>query len=405
MRAVRSFGCEIYAALSSSCVAYFVKYKRQSLRQLMNEAKVLVRSHLEEIRRGRRIAVADLAHRVGVSRQTIYAIEDGTYVPNTVVSLHLSRVLDVTVEEIFSLAGKLVTQPIKAKLLASDEVKKGQLAKICHVNGRLIAVPASSRASYLPAADGVIESRTGLTVSINSPAGTPETIGRLLLAGCDPALSLLNETLRGGGVEIVSVPCSSRRALQWLKQGRVHAAGSHLLDRATGEYNLPIVRRFLPQSAVRVVTFAVWEQGLVVQSGNPKTIRSIADLGGRRVTLMNREKGSGSRDLLDAGLRESGIPPEQVKGYNSAAPGHLAAAYAVASGTADCCVAPRSASRCFGLDFIPLAVERFDLSFTTASLELPATKALLDTLTRSNFHKKLQCIAGYDTTHTGQVLA
>ena len=83
----------------------------------------------------------------------------------------------------------------------------------------------------------------------------------------------------------------------------------------------------------------------------------------------------------------------------------LAAAYAVASGTADCCIAPHSASRCFGLDFIPLAIERFDLSFTRASLELPAAKALLDTLNRSYFRKKLQCLAGYDTTHTGQALA
>jgi molybdate-binding protein len=137
---------------------------------------------------------------------------------------------------------------------------------------------------------------------------------------------------------------------------------------------------------------------------NPKAIRSIADLGAKRVTLMNREKGSGSRDLLDTGLRETGISSEQVRGYNSVAGGHLAAAYAVASGTADCCIAPRSAARCFGLDFIPLAVERFDLSFTRSSLELPAAKALLDTLNRSHFRKKLQCLAGYDTTHTGQVL-
>ena len=247
----------------------------------MNEAKVPVRSHLQEIRRGRRISAADLARRVGVSRQTIYAIEDGTYVPNTTVSLQLSRVLDVTVEEIFSLTDKLAIEPVKAGLLASDELKEGQLAKVCHVNGRLIAVPVSSLASYLPAADGVIESRTGLTVSVRSPAGTPDTSGRLLLAGCDPALSLLNETLYASGMEIVSVPCSSRCALQWLKQGRVHVAGSHLLDRATGEYNLPIIRRLLPIPSVRVFTFAVWEQGLVVRRGNPKGIRSIADLGAR----------------------------------------------------------------------------------------------------------------------------
>ncbi len=185
----------------------------------------------------------------------------------------------------------------------------------------------------------------------------------------------------------------------------MHSAGSHLLDRATGDYNLPVIQRLFQKGSVRVVTFAVWEQGLVLRRGNPKSIRSIADLGGRKVTLMNREKGSGSRDLLDSGLRKAGVDAERVTGYHSIAQGHLMAAYAVATGAADCCIATRSASRCFGLDFIPLAVERFDLSFSKASLDLPAAKALLDLLNRARFRTKLQAIAGYETAHTGQVLA
>src|SRR5581483_287307 len=111
-----------------------------------------IRNSLQEIRKRRGISAADLARRIGVSRQTIYAIEDGTYVPNTTVSLQLSRVLDVTVEEIFSLVDKLVTEPAKATLLAPDELKKGQLTKLCRVNGRLVAVPVSSLPAYLPAA-------------------------------------------------------------------------------------------------------------------------------------------------------------------------------------------------------------------------------------------------------------
>jgi molybdate-binding protein len=258
--------------------------------------------------------------------------------------------------------------------------------------------------AYLPPADGIVESRTRSKVSIKSPAGLPDGGNRLLVAGCDPALSLLHEALHASGIEIISVPCSSRRALQWLKLGRVHGAGSHLLDRATGDYNIPIIRRLLPEASVRVVTFAVWEQGLVMTHGNPKNIRSIADLTGKNVTFINRETGSGSRDLLDSGLHQFGISSKRIRGYNSIVQGHLAAAYAVAAGSADCCIASRSASRCFGLDFIPLAVERFDLSFTRASLDLPAAKALLDVLNRSTLRRKLQCIAGYDTTHTGEVL-
>ena len=363
-----------------------------------------VRTRLQELRRKRGLSAADLARRVGVSRQTIYSIEDGSFVPNTTVSLQLARALDVSVEEMFFIEEEKVTEPIRADLLRGEQVTEGQLVRFCRVRERLVAVPVSSVPAYLPPADGTVESRTKQTVAIKPSGELPGEGKRLLLAGCDPALSLLSEALRSSEIEILNVPCSSRCALQWLKEGGVHAAGSHLLDRATGDYNLPIIRRLLPKGSVRVVSFAVWEQGLVLQRGNPKSIRSLADLGRKDLRLMNREKGSGSRDLLDTGLRQFGIKSEAVKGYNSIAEGHLAAAYAVAAGSADCCIAPRSAARCFGLDFVPLAVERFDLSFAHAALELPAAKALLDLLNRSDLRRRLQSIAGYDTAHTGEVL-
>jgi putative molybdopterin biosynthesis protein len=364
-----------------------------------------VRTNLQEIRKARGVSAADLARGIGVSRQTIYAIEDGSYVPNTTVSLQLARALEVTVEELFSITDEHATEPVRATLLAHEQpANEGQLVRFCRVNQRLVAIPVASIPAYLPPADGVIESKVRQTVSIRPAVTVPENGKRLLLAGCDPALSLLNELLGASGIEIVSVPCSSRCALQWLKQGSVHTAGSHLLDRTTGDYNVPFIRRLFPDGSVRVATFALWEQGLVVQRGNPKSIRSIADLGRKDVTIINREKGSGSRDLLDSSLRKIGLESKRVKGYDSIAQGHLPAAYAVAAGIVDCCIAPRSASRCFGLNFVPLAVERFDLSFTQAALQLPAAKALLDLLNHSNLRRKLQVIAGYDTAHTGEVL-
>jgi molybdate-binding protein/DNA-binding XRE family transcriptional regulator len=365
---------------------------------------MIVRNGLQEIRKRRGISAADLARRVGVRRQTIYAIEDGAFVPNTTVSLQLSRALEVTVEEIFSISEEQAPEPINADLLPTIQVKEGQPVRLCRVNQRLVAVPATFLPAYLPPADGIIESQKNLSVQVKSPVALAEDGKRLLLAGCDPALSLLHDALNPSGIEIICVPAASRLALQWLKQGRVHAAGSHLLDRATREYNLPIIRRLLPKASVRVITFAVWEEGLVVRRGNPRGIQSVADLADNRFRLINREKGAGSRDLLDSKLRELGIPCKEVNGYESMAQGHLAAAYAVAAGEADCCIAPRSAARYFGLDFIPLTVERFDLSFTQASLEWPATRALLDVLQRSHFRKKLESIAGYDTVHTGDVL-
>ena len=353
----------------------------------------------------RRTSAAQLAADAGVTRQTIYAIEDGSFVPNTAISLRLARALNVTVEEIFSITDERPNAPVRTHLFNSAEPSnKGQLVRLCQVNERLVAVPVSFLPTYLPPIDGIIESKSGSTAWIEPPTDLPKNGKRLLLAGCDPALSLLNGELSASEMEIIDIASSSRCALKWLKQGRVHVAGSHLFDRVTGDYNLPFIKRLFPKGSIRVVTFAVWEQGLVLPLGNPKRVRSLADLSRKKITFINREKGSGSRDVLDSGLREAGIDAKQIRGYQSIAHGHLPAAYAVATGTADCCIATRSAARCFGLDFVPLAVERFDLSFTKRSLELPAAKALLDLLNRASFRKKLQAIAGYDTAHTGQVL-
>lgn len=203
---------------------------------------------------------------------------------------------------------------------------------------------------------------------------------------------------------MIGVPCSSRRALEYLKQGRVHTAGSHLRDSGTGDYNVPLINKLFPGGGIRIVTFAVWEQGLVLSRGNRKNIRNIPDLADKQAIVINREKGSGSRDLLDKGLRKAGIAAKTLTGYDNLADGHLSAAYAVAIGDADCCVATRSAARRFGLDFIPLAVERFDLTFSKASLDLPAVKTMLDLLNRATLKRKLETIAGYDTAHTGEVL-
>jgi putative molybdopterin biosynthesis protein len=362
---------------------------------------------LKTVRGARGLSAAQLAKRIDVTRQTIYAIEDGSFVPNTAVALRLARALDVSVEDLFTLEQSREPETLEAELLTnkSGDAKKGQLVRLCQLNERLIAVPVSFLPAFLPMADGIARKKSRHRISVTSAMDLRRDRQRLLLAGCDPALSLLTEGLGNSGIEIISVPCSSHCALEWLKESRVHAAGSHLLDAASGDYNVPFIKRLFPKQDIRVVTFAVWEQGLVLARGNPKNIRSVADLAGKRATLINREKGSGSRDLLDKALRRAGIASKAILGYDSVATGHLAAAYAIAAGNADCCIATRSAARCFGLHFVPLSVERFDLCFSKASVELPATKALLDTLNRSSFRKKLEAIAGYDTAHTGEVLA
>jgi molybdate-binding protein len=228
----------------------------------------------------------------------------------------------------------------------------------------------------------------------------------LVVAGCDPAGGLLAAAVEQfEGVEVVSAPASSRVALRWLKEGKVHVAGTHLEDAATGEFNLPEVRKLFRNTQMLLVTVASWEEGLVVAHGNPRHLKSAEDLAAPGVRIVNREEGSGSRALLDRSLRKAGIEPELVEGYSVLAPGHLAAAYAVAGGAADACVATRSAARAFGLDFVPWKRERYDFALRKETADSPAGSALLGVLQKASVRRKLEVLAGYDTAGTGRLIA
>jgi putative molybdopterin biosynthesis protein len=146
----------------------------------------------------------------------------------------------------------------------------------------------------------------------------------------------------------------------------------------------------------------VWEEGIVTARGNPKGIRGIEDLARKDVRIVNREKGAGSRFLLDSRLERLKIDVKRVAGYRHLASGHLPAAWQVRTGAADCCIATRAAARVFGLGFIPLVSERYDLALRRQHLDLPTVQVLLDTLNRSNFRRELESMGGYDTRVAGQ---
>jgi molybdate-binding protein len=265
-----------------------------------------------------------------------------------------------------------------------------------------VSVPVSASPYFLPEADGVLTEQNRVTVF---PAdGSAKK--RIVLAGCDPATSLLASMVeRTADVEIVHAPASSELALRWLKEDKVHIAGSHLEDPKTAEFNLPFVHREFAGADIGIVTFAQWEEGFVVARGNPKHIRTVGDLQRKNVWFMNRQPGSGSRMLLDRSLREAGISARNVQGYQRIAAGHLAAAYAVVAGDADCCLATRSAARAFGLGFVPLKSERYDFVFRRSTLESPAVQAFMDVLQRASLRRKLETLAGYDTSKTGTRIA
>jgi molybdate-binding protein/DNA-binding XRE family transcriptional regulator len=361
----------------------------------------VVESRLSELRRRRGIAAAELARAAGVSRQTIYAMEAGDYIPNTVVALKLARILESTVEELFRLEPDApAAAPVtRAELIGGGDRFRGMPLELCRVGGRLVGVPTVPVPWHLAPADGLLVDPVRSTVQLLCE----ETANRVLIAGCDPATSVLARHLQRAHAGLVSAPVNSSAALGLLKDGLVHVAGTHLQSGAAGRA-APVAQ--LPKEQAAVFAFAIWEQGLAVGRGNPKRIRAVEHLARRGVRLANREKGSGSRQLLDAQLKAAGIAARSVTGYHDApAAGHLAAAWRVYAGLADCCVATGSAARAFGLDFIALSSERYDLVIRREHLDLAPVQRLLDTLCQAALRRELETLCAYDTRETGQRVA
>ena len=223
----------------------------------------------------------------------------------------------------------------------------------------------------------------------------------------DPALDLLASELsrRSPPMRLASTNAGSYGGLVALRRGEAHLAGCHLLDPATGVYNETDVRRVLPGRAVTLVHFAQREQGLIVPRGNPKTLRTLHDLTRSDVRFVNRQRGAGTRMLLDHLLDTEGIDPSTIEGYDREQYTHLAVAADVDSGMADAALGIRAAARALGTDFIPVGMERYDLVIPNEHLDHPPIAALLDILRDPTFAEAVRAMGGYDTSRMGEVMA
>jgi putative molybdopterin biosynthesis protein len=266
--------------------------------------------------------------------------------------------------------------------------------------------------SFAVPADGYITpthgTRSGTTVRVKLSRDRAAIQQEISVAGCDPAIFLVGEHLRlhKDRTTVVGWAMGSTAALHALQRGEVHVAGMHLFDPVTGESNMPFLRRSLKGSGYEVVTFATWEEGFLVRRGNPKSIRTVADLAEPTITVINREEGSGARLLLDQKLRTAGIQPPQVRGYDRVASTHFGVARAIAERQADVGIGIRSAAQHFGLDFVPLQAARYDLVVPKPYLMSHPTLAhLFDTLTTRPFRDEIEALGGYDTSETGKVQA
>jgi len=233
-----------------------------------------------------------------------------------------------------------------------------------------------------------------------------DEIGRTVVAvgSHDPMLDLLGQYLavRFPGYRLSSANVGSLGGLVAQKRGEAHLSGTHLLDPETGEYNVAYIRRTLGDLPVRVVTFAHREQGLIIALGNPLGLQSLDDL--PRARYVNRQRGAGTRVLLDYELGQRGIDPGQVEGYEREEYTHLAVAAAVASGSADCGMGIRNAALALGLEFIPVAHERYDLVIPEAVVDLPMVQHVLALLGDDEFRAAVAAQPGYDVQEMGQAV-
>ena len=228
----------------------------------------------------------------------------------------------------------------------------------------------------------------------------------VILGSHDLALELLSHWVqeRVKKISILAVPVGSLDGLLALRQGNAQLAGCHLLDAATGEYNLPYVRHLFPGQAMTMLTLAYREQGLLVRSGNPLQIRGVEDLSREDINFINRNRGSGTRLWLDLQLQRLGIEPGRVHGYDQEARTHTRVAEAVATRQVDAGLGLEAAARQYGLDFIPLFHERYDLVMSHEQMQDQKLAPLLDILQSGDFRDEMDRLGGYETGHTGDMI-
>jgi putative molybdopterin biosynthesis protein len=260
-------------------------------------------------------------------------------------------------------------------------------------------------------ADGLLVVPAGLEghhpgeeVEVELLRGLDEITRTIVAIGShDLVLDLAASALRAADpqVTLASSNVGSLGGLVALRDGLSHLAGSHLLDPATGEYTLPYVDRVLPGADVAVVRLVHREQGLIVAPGNPLGLRGIDDLTRPGLRYVNRQRGAGTRVLLDAELQRRGLTPGDVGGYAREEHTHLAVAAAVAAGRADAGLGILAAARAFGLDFVPIAREPYDL-VVAAAFDDPLLAPLWELLRSPRFRDEVEALGGYSAAEMGR---
>ncbi|MEH1848861.1 MAG: substrate-binding domain-containing protein [Nostoc sp.] len=374
-------------------------------------------NNLKAIRNRLGMSQQELANITGVTRQTIGAVETGQCAPSVTISLRLAKALGCQVEDLFWL-GEEDLPKIEAILADSTPDNQQSQVILARIRDRWIAYPLLARDAFriemIPSDGEVVavshpivgsgDSASGSNIGASplrvdgfpsitrnelypegeaqSQTGTNQVQVRLLddmdklhntvvIAGCTPVLSLLARATERWHpqLRVHYRFAHSKAALRSLCRGEVHIAGMHLYDPQTGEHNIPFVQEALIDKSAVLITLGVWEEGLLVPSGNPMKIKTVSDLVEFGATVVTHEVGSGNRMLLERKLQEERVPLEVVKSLNRIVHNHQEVALSIVSGVADAGISTASIAATFGLGFIPLHSARYDLVILKEYLE------------------------------------
>ena len=277
-----------------------------------------------------------------------------------------------------------------------------------YVEDRLMASPLSRGSGVVSSfmkADGILEVpqgtegyEAGSEVSIRLLSRPEKLKNTLVVMGShDPLLDELADMMHRDtrSVYMSSAHVGSMGGIMAIRRGEAHAAGCHLLDTETGEYNISFMKKYFPNGGIRLIRCVGRQQGLMLQKGNPLGIQNFADIAKDAVRYVNRQKGSGTRILTDYLCKKEQLDTAAIYGYDREELTHTSVAAQIATGSADAGMGIYSAAQLYDLDFLPVCIEEYDLIVPDRAWDTPMVQQMLATLKSEAFKEKLMALGGY----------
>ena len=307
-----------------------------------------------------------------------------------------------------------LTRPVVSGLKYQEFVR----VRMGYVGDKLMASPLSRGSGVVSSfmkADGILTVPQGVEgyeageqVQVRLLSREDKLKNTLVVIGShDPLLDELANLmhLEDGSVYMSSAHVGSMGGIMAIRRGEAHAAGCHLLDTETGEYNTAFIKKYFPKGGVKLLRCVGRQQGLMLQKGNPLGIEKFADIARPGLRFVNRQKGSGTRILTDYLCKKEGLTPEAIYGYDREELTHTSVAAQLASGSADAGMGIYSAAQLYDLDFLPVCIEEYDLIIPDPAWDSPMVRQLVATLKSPAFREKLLSMGGYTLDRPGEIIA